>query len=162
MHPQGAIHGGGWSESPLVSDSHKVQGQRARSIRFVRARLAFAFSLSDTVASPRTDSRTPTISANRLSNHQLRESARAERDVSMGVATFTENAAMHAPTFTPMLAPTVFAGSVQRSPAAEPLRASGPPDATPRVRHAAGDAAAGSDGPTPASHGAARPRSDGA
>ena len=69
---------------------------------------------------------------------------------------------MHAPTMTPMLAPTVFAGSVQRTLPAEPVRAYLPPTATPGIRRAGGEGAAGADGPTPASHGAARPRSDGA
>ena len=108
--------------------------------------------------------RAQTIRVNRLSNHQLRESVRAERDVILGVATFTETAPMLAPMLIPNLAPTVFAGPAQRTATSGLGRgqtAIEPFTANPMVRTDRGREAV-ADGPTSASLGAVRPRSDGA
>ena len=108
--------------------------------------------------------RAQTIRVNRLSNHQLRESVRAERDVILDVATFTETAPMLAPMLIPNLAPTVFASPAQRTVMPMPGRgqwASEPFSADVMPRTDRGREAV-ADGPTSASLGAVRPRSDGA
>lgn len=109
--------------------------------------------------------RAQTIRVNRLSNHQLRESVRAERDVILGVATFTETAPMLAPMLIPNLAPTVFARPAQRTATSGPSRgqpAIEPFTANTMVRTDRDKDRAAADGPTSASLGAVRPRSDGA